>query len=493
MLNLPFGIRKKITFGFYLLLFFMICIGALTYRIVNEVQRKIVYVEIVDDLLNTTLEVRRFEKNFFLYKEEGNYNENMAFVDKLVDLLYNNLKLLSSLMPHGLYGQIWTTVHEYKKSMQHLHQLYQDICDDDSCSENRFDLEETIRFQGKTLTDTAEQTSRAERQLIKTLLQTTGRVLIISILAFVILCIALAAILGRNIVGSLKILESHTRKISRGEFIAAPVNVGDDEINSLLQAFNRMTTELKARQQQVVQSEKLASLGTLLSGVAHELNNPLSNISTSAQILAEEIDTADQVFKNSLIQQVIEQSDRARDIVRTLLEFSRIHVFQKQKLFLKPLIDETIILIKGQIPSAIDIRVDIPDELEVTADKHRLQQVFLNLIKNAIEVIGNEGHVGIYVQEMMTERGKREIEVFIEDDGPGIPHENLQRIFDPFFTTKDVGHGSGLGLFVAHDIIRWHGGTIKVESRPREGTTFVIWLPDDQGEKDEQHTESSGS
>lgn len=485
MLHLPSGIRKKITFGFYLLIFFMFCTVALTYGIINQVQRKVVNVEIVDDFLNTTLEVRRFEKNFFLYKEDGDFNENMVFVGKLADLLYQNISLLSSLLPHGLYGQIWDTVHEYKKNMHQLHQLYQENCDGGPCLKNRFQLEETIRLQGKELTDTAERTSRIEKELIKTLLQTTGGVLILSILVFVILCVGLAAILGRNIVGSLKVLESHTRMISRGDFVAAPVNVGDTEINSLLMAFNKMTTELKTRQQQVVQSEKLASLGTLLSGVAHELNNPLSNISTSAQILSEEIEVADLEFKNSLLHQIIEQSDRARDIVRSLLEFSRMHAFQKQTLVLKPLINETIVLLRGQVPSEVDIQVDVPDDLKITADKQRLQQVFLNLIKNAIDAIGEEGHVWISVQEVMTEKNKREIEIFIEDDGPGIPHEDLPKIFDPFFTTKDVGHGSGLGLFVVHDIIEWHGGTIKVESRPGEGTTFIIWLPDDQGEKNE--------
>jgi len=232
-----------------------------------------------------------------------------------------------------------------------------------------------------------------------------------------------------------------------------------------------------------VQSEKLASLGTLLSGVAHELNNPLSNISTSAQILEEEVDEDNPEYKLNLVRQIIEQSDRARDIVRSLLEFSRAHAFQKQALFLKPLIDETIVLLRGQVPSEVDIQVDVPADLQIKADKQRLQQVFLNLIKNAIDVIGHAGHIWIYVQEVVTNRGKKEIEIFVEDDGPGIPHDVLPKIFDPFFTTKDVGHGSGLGLYVVHDIIEWHNGTIKVDSRPGEGTTFIVWLPNDQGEK----------
>jgi signal transduction histidine kinase len=258
--------------------------------------------------------------------------------------------------------------------------------------------------------------------------------------------------------------------------------VTDPEINSLLKAFNRMTNELRVRQQQLVQTEKLASLGTLLSGVAHELNNPLSNISTSAQILAEEIEDADLEFKNSLIQQVIDQADRARDIVRTLLEFSRAGKVNKQRLLLAKLVNETIVLLRGQVPSEVDIQVDIPEELEIVVDKQRLQQVCLNLAKNAVDVLGQEGHIWISAREMKREKRPREVEILIEDDGPGIPVDIVPRIFDPFFTTKDVGHGSGLGLFIVHDIIEWHGGTINVDSRPGEGTTFIIWLPANLGE-----------
>lgn len=479
MLHFPLGIRKKITLGFFLLLFLMLASAALTYGFVSRVEQKIVYMEIIDDFLNTTLELRRFEKNYFLYTDENDFQENMTFVEKLTRLLYQNIKLLSSLMTHDAYLNLWDTAHAYKENMDRLHLIYQRVDIDTLSPDNNLirQLEETIRSQGKKLTSTAEQTSKLERKAIQEILQTTGKVLLLSILVFVTLCIAIAFFLGRDIVNSLKLLERHTKQISRGEFVAAPINVADQEIKSLLQAFNRMTTELRVRQHQLVQSEKLASLGTLLSGVAHELNNPLSNISTSAQILSEEIEEPDLEYKKDLIQQVMEQSDRARDIVKTLLEFSRIREFSLEKLFLQPMIEETILLLRGQVPSTVAIQLEIPTDLMITADKQRMQQVFLNLMKNAIDVVGSEGHVWISAQEVMSERKRKLVEILIEDDGPGIPHENLPRIFDPFYTTKDVGHGSGLGLFIVHDIIEWHGGSIRVDSRPGEGTTFIIWIP----------------
>jgi len=236
-------------------------------------------------------------------------------------------------------------------------------------------------------------------------------------------------------------------------------------------------------QRQLVQSEKLASLGTLLSGVAHELNNPLSNVSTSAQILAEDLDELDKDFKKDLIAQILEQSDRARDIVRTLLEFSRISEFSWQELSLKMLVEKTITLLRGQIPSNVEINLEIPANLKITVDKQRMQQVFLNLIKNGLDVIGEDGKIWISCREIISKvKDRREVEILIEDNGPGIPVEIRDKIFDPFFTTKDVGHGSGLGLFIVHNMIEMHGGSIRVESRTGQGTTFIIWLPDRSAE-----------
>lgn len=390
-------------------------------------------------------------------------------------------------MSKEVVDDLWDSVQEYKENIQKLHGMDTSGVTGSIPPENRLQVENSIRTIGKKLTDIAEQSSRNKRQKIKKLLGTTGLVLFFSVLLFIFLCMFFATLLGRDIVRSFKILEDHTKRISRGDFMLAPVGVQDEEIKSLLQAFNRMTRELRMHQKHLVHSEKLASLGTLLSGVAHELNNPLSNVSSSAQILAEDLDDLDENFKRNLITQILEQSDRARDIVRTLLEFSRISEFSWQNLSLKTLIEKTITLIRGQAPSNVEIKLDIPADLKITVDKQRMQQVFLNLIKNAIDVIGENGNIWISCSEISRKgKGRREVEILIEDNGPGIPPEISDKIFDPFFTTKDVGHGSGLGLFIVHDILEMHGGSIRLETRPGQGTTFIIWLPDrplETGEK----------
>jgi len=271
-----------------------------------------------------------------------------------------------------------------------------------------------------------------------------------------------------------------------------------------------MLRELELRQRHLVQSEKLASLGTLLSGVAHELNNPLSNISSSNQILLEELQEArekdrpsplplDQEFAVDLLTQINDQTDRARNIVRSLLDFSRDKDFKTQNLPLRPLFEETVRFVKGQVPANTTVRIDVPDDLAITVDKQRIQQAFLNLIKNALDAVGEGGGMvtvtaryhsaidkvgdddtGIY--NYLKYRGKCTLEedtvdIEVHDSGSGIPAEALPRIFDPFFTTKDVGKGSGLGLFIVHEIIEEHDGCIAVDSEPGKGTSFLIRLP----------------
>lgn len=232
--------------------------------------------------------------------------------------------------------------------------------------------------------------------------------------------------------------------------------------------------ELRIKEMQLFQSKKLAALGTLLAGVAHELNNPLSNISTSCQILLEEIENTDLDFRKHFLKQIEEQTDKARNIIRSLLEFSRQKEFEKETLNLKDIIQETMSFIRGQVPARVEIRVKVPESINIYADKQRIQQAFLNIITNAIQSIPNEGIISIKAE---VDEDKGFVNIKFKDTGVGIKPEILPRIFDPFFTTKEVGKGSGLGLFVTHEIIERHGGRITVKSKVGEGTSFLVQLP----------------
>ena len=470
-----YSISAKISFSFYLLLLVIIGTVLLTYGIVWQVEQQVEQVTVIDDFFNLTLELRRFEKNYFLYQQEKDYEENTLYHQQLTEILQEKGAVFSPLTSKAAVERTCQTLEQYGRYILQLHPL-RNSSPGSQTQKQWQEVQNLIRANGKDLTEFAEKTSQLQKQSIHLLLRTTRLVLLVSICLLILLSIALATFLARRVVQSLKQLEGYTKKIAIGEVIDIPTEGAEEEILSIIQAFNRMTQDLHLRQKQLVHSEKLAALGTLLAGVAHELNNPLSNISTSAQILAEEISELDLEYKKDLVGQIEEQADKARDIVKTLLEFSRIRAFEKQKLLLKPLLSETIRLLGGKARSLIEIKVEMAGDLTISADKQRIQQVFLNLIKNALDALQEEGTICISARSAIQAAGLEEVEIMIEDNGPGIAPDDLKRIFDPFFTTKDVGQGSGLGLFVVHDIIEAHGGTITVESEPGRGTTFIIWL-----------------
>jgi signal transduction histidine kinase len=240
-----------------------------------------------------------------------------------------------------------------------------------------------------------------------------------------------------------------------------------------------MIEELGKRSEQIVQSEKMASLGTLTSGVAHELNNPLNNISTSTQILLDELEDGDLEYQRQALEEIENQVVRARDIVRALLEFSRETSYSPTPVYFKNLVDKTLNMIKGEVPSKVSIKLDVPDDINGEIDPRRIQQVLINLILNGIQAMEKGGRLYIKAWE---EKDKPGFYFEVRDTGHGVSQEDLPKIFEPFFTTKDighrdVGHGSGLGLAVSQGIVEQHGGWIKAESKVNEGTTFTVFLP----------------
>ena len=233
---------------------------------------------------------------------------------------------------------------------------------------------------------------------------------------------------------------------------------------------------LKKRSEQLLQARKLASLGILTSGVAHELNNPLNNISTSIQILLEELEENNIEYKKNLLIEAEKQVERARDIVKALLEFSRDKSLSLKRVQFKNLVEKTISLLKGELPSEISINMKVPEDIESNLDPKRIQQVLINLILNSIKAMTEGGVLTIKAWEGM-EKDTKMLYCQVQDTGHGIANQDLNKIFDPFFTTRDVGKGSGLGLSISHSVIEQHGGRIDVESVPGEKTNFTVIVP----------------
>lgn len=238
----------------------------------------------------------------------------------------------------------------------------------------------------------------------------------------------------------------------------------------------RDITERKRMDEQLIMTGRLASIGELASGIAHELNNPLTSVIGFSQLLMER-DIPDDMKEDLGL--VNSEAQRCAGIVKNLLTFARKHAPVKQPGQINNVIEE-VLRLRAYEQKVNNIEVNrrfAPGLPEIMIDQFQMQQAFLNIITNAeyfILVAHNRGALTI-----TTERVSDIIRVSFADDGPGIAKENLGRIFDPFFTTKDVGKGTGLGLSISHGIVAEHNGRIYAESKSGKGTTFIVELPVD--------------
>ncbi|MBI4004391.1 MAG: GAF domain-containing protein [Candidatus Omnitrophica bacterium] len=231
--------------------------------------------------------------------------------------------------------------------------------------------------------------------------------------------------------------------------------------------------ELRANESYIIQSEKLASLGQMASGMAHEIHNPLAIISGEAQVYLERFKGQD-VKVDAVLLSIIEECQRAADITRRILRFAKPAPADFVAVDLKATLEESLTLAGYQVRMEnVERSVSVPQELpKVRGNQNQLQEVILNLILNACQAMGEQG--GKLVLSASASNGAQ-VEVKVEDTGPGIPANKLTKVFDPFYTTKATG--TGLGLFVSQRIVKLHGGTIDVASTIGQGTTFTIRLP----------------
>lgn len=277
--------------------------------------------------------------------------------------------------------------------------------------------------------------------------------------------------------------------------------------------------ELKDAQAKLVQSEKMASLGVLTAGIAHEINNPINFINASSRALKmklgrivgllEKIDAEQDLLKiNEIIKEFKEDTDisslinaindltgnistgaeRSVQIVKGLRTFSRLDQAEKKKADIHENIESTLILLHSQYQNSISIKKEYGKIPEIVCYPGKLNQVFLNILKNSIDAIKSQNNPGqnktITIKTFVYSRDEKEFAaVEISDTGPGIPQQILNRIFDPFFTSKDVGKGTGLGLSISLGIIESHGGTIEVKSEKDKGACFTMYIPFDQPSK----------
>ncbi|MFN2149119.1 MAG: cache domain-containing protein [Anaerolineales bacterium] len=306
----------------------------------------------------------------------------------------------------------------------------------------------------------------------ESLVQTFNSRVTLTVLVCIILAGVVAVPVSRYITRPITKLADANQRLAQGDMSVRVVPEGAGELSLLGHSFNRMASTLQETQEQLLHKERLASMGQLAAGVAHEINNPLGTILLFATALKRE--TADEDRLQDL-NTIIQEATRCKSIVSDLLNFSRQQEVLAQPTDVNRLIEEVISKLRNQ-PSFEGVQIQCsldPSLPEIEADPNQLQQVFVNLLNNAAEAVEGDGRIEI--QSSTLDSGG--IELHVTDNGCGIPEENLKRLFTPFFTTKALGKGTGLGLSIVYGIIKMHRGQIWVKSTVGEGTTFFITLP----------------
>jgi two-component system, NtrC family, sensor kinase len=250
-----------------------------------------------------------------------------------------------------------------------------------------------------------------------------------------------------------------------------PFEVGAGERHGTILIMDDVTVRMRL-EEQLQHSEKMASVGLLAAGVAHEVNTPLTGISSYTQMLRDRIEKTDP--RAELLEKIEKQAFRAAKIINNLLNFSRASGSEQEPLDVNKVVGDVLSLVEHQLESSkIKVRRETADRLpRVRGNENRLQQVFFNLILNARDAMPSGGWL-----TLATRAEDDAVVVEVRDTGTGIRREDIKRIYDPFFTTKGIGRGTGLGLAVSYGILQEHGGAISVDSAPGQGTTFQVVLP----------------
>ncbi len=340
--------------------------------------------------------------------------------------------------------------------------------------------------------------ARHGSRLVQSVVERRDRIIGTTAALVVLLSVLILITVRRNVSRPISELIQRIREIGHGRWEQRISASGQDEIATLAREFNLMSEELQRSYANFVReqgekiklerdlrhSERLASLGQLSAGLAHELGTPLNIISGRAEYLSRRPRSAEEIKDN--LEVIRSQSERIAAIIRELLEFARRKEPRFDSVDVPALLDNVRHMLEHRLREK-HIRVEFggpPNLPRLHADPDLLQQVFLNLYSNALHALSEGGliHIAAEIADEehhlpLSKNDERRVRIVFEDNGAGIAREHLDRVFDPFFTTKDIGEGTGLGLSVTYGIIKDHGGEIRVESEHGKFTRFIIQLP----------------
>jgi two-component system, NtrC family, sensor kinase len=458
------GLRKKlITVAILAIFSLVVQLWAYIYSI-NIFQADLKTLQDIHTFVENVLELRRYEKNFAYDIGEKDINEVLEFLTYIQ-------KGMGSVENSPVVDKYRDGLILFENNLTTYRELAIQARD-----QGNPDLK-NMRFYGHKMLLFSQEVLNFNQLYISDSLKKIMIVPAVTMFLFGGSLIVALVLLTIATIKQINFITRTTRRIAQGDF--RPITPYDDGYSTyprIISAFNLMIKELDYRQEQILQSKKLAAIGTLASGIAHEVNNPLNNISLTAETLFDERGMLTGPEEEELLRDIMSEVTRASNVVNNLLDFSRSDgqvVFEPIEV--ATLLQTTLKLIRNQIMlCGAKLDTHFPEEsYMVMGDTNGLKQVFINLILNAIQAMQGGGLLRLAILS----HDEKTVTIEVIDTGLGMPPEILEKIFDPFFTTKSTGQGTGLGLSVVYGIVNKHNGYIEVNSQAGKGTTFAVTLP----------------
>ncbi|MFN3716621.1 MAG: sensor histidine kinase [Thiobacillus sp.] len=476
------SLRSKILGAYAISKLTLLGFAVVVFADLHFLNRQIEAGQAVADLRRVALEMRRDEKNLFLYADLDGLKHFSDEAAEARRLLTEFRPTFAGIVGEARVGELVRLIDSYVDQVRAYPGLE---------PRQREAASEAIRAQGSVLYETTREILTRERIKLAQATNDARDMLVIALIAVILIGLAGGLYLLRSVARPLKRLEQDLVAIDEGRANELPRLSNDRELRSFVDAFNAMLAHMRAQQAQARRNEKVAALGVLVSGVAHELNNPLSNISTSAQLLLED-DAADAEMKRQWLAQIDGETERARRIVRRLLDSVRKPQPNLRAHTVAELVQSSLRLVDTQLPAGVHVCVEAPPELECVVDRERIHQVLINLVKNAADAgarqisvsaaaatwePASEANALIAGDPAAVAAAPQALRLCVQDDGQGIPEAVRDQIFNPFFTTRAAGEGTGLGLYLVEEIVAEHAGCIVLTTPPGGGSCFSVWLP----------------
>jgi signal transduction histidine kinase len=517
------SLKKKIAISFLISAFIIAILAAFEYINFIEIKKEIRNLELTDTIRSKSLQLRRHEKNFFLYGMPKAAEESEAihkYLNELDAILERDLAIDKT----GKLSYLKKRIREYggrfnkiESSIKNLTDEFENTKDTYARYHKFFPLIEStflerphqaaeflekvfllppnhrlviglrelysdiqiLRKDGEDILVISKDLDKVARENAEGVIHMSQIAILIFFPLFLVVGIGMLFVISNNVVNRLRLLIGFVEKTGKGDYSHIPVSSQKDEVGILIREFNDMENQLSQREEELdrknkelLQSRKLAAIGTLASGVAHELNNPLNNIYISAQVLMKEAGDSCSLTARETVNDILGQTLRVKRIVGDLLEFARGKEPQLRKVELNDLIMGAYKLVSTTIDTEdINFEMDTdPAGVIINADYEQMERVFINLFTNAVDAMNGKGNLSVRIN-----REGESIKIKISDTGRGMSADAVEKIFEPFYTTKDKG--TGLGLAIVFNITKKHNGEISVQSEEGKGTTFTITLP----------------